>query len=62
MYVDMLLPLAKAIPIMLERITAYYQTLKTWIDHNVKCYHNFNLLPHTLPLISPQCNEFWGYL
>ena len=29
MYVDILFPLTKAIPIMFERVTTHYQTLKT---------------------------------
>ena len=37
MYVDILFPLTKAIPIMY--VTTYYQTLKTWIGHNATRYH-----------------------
>ena len=45
MCVDIVFPLTKAIPIMFQRVTTYYQTLKTWIGHN------FNTLPHSLPYI-----------
>ena len=38
MHVDILFALIKAIPIMLERVTIYYQTLKTWIGHNATHY------------------------
>ena len=34
MYVDILFPLSKAIPIMFERVITHYQTLHTWIGHN----------------------------
>ena len=37
MYVDILFPLTKAIPIMFERVTTYYQTLQIWIGHNAMC-------------------------
>ena len=60
MYVDILFPLTKAIPIMFERVTKHYKTLQTWIGHNAMVYHNFNTLPHalphTLPYISSQFN------
>ena len=49
MYVDILFPLTKAIPIMYERVTTYYQTLKTWIGHNATRYHKINALPQALP-------------
>ena len=39
MYVDILFPLTKAIPIKFECATTYYQTLKTWIGHNATRYH-----------------------
>ena len=39
MHVDILFALIKAIPIMLERVTIYYQTLKTWIGHIATHYH-----------------------
>ena len=48
MYVDILFPLTKAIPVKFECVTTDYQTLKTWIGHNATRYHNFNVLPHTL--------------
>ena len=49
-YVDILFPRIKAIPVMFERVTTHYQTLQTWIDHNAT--HYFNALRHALPLIS----------
>ena len=49
MYVDILFPLTKAIPVMIERVTTHYQTLQTWLGHNATCYHNFKALPHALP-------------
>ena len=49
MYVDILFPLTKAIPVMLEHVTKHYQTLQTWRGHNAMRYHNFNALPHALP-------------
>ena len=54
MYVDILFPLTKAIPIMFERVTAHYQTLQTWIGHNAARYHNLNALLHALPYIFSQ--------
>ena len=33
MYVDILSPLTKVIPIMFERVTTHYQTLQTWRGH-----------------------------
>ena len=56
MYVDIIFPLTKAIPIMFECVTTYYQTLKTWIGHSARCYHKFNALPHALPYIFSQFN------
>ena len=47
-HVDILFHLTKVIPIMFERVTTYYQTLKTWIGHNATRYHTFNALPHAL--------------
>ena len=52
MYVDILFPLTKAIPIMFERVTTHYQTLQTWIGHNATHNHNFNTLPQALPYIT----------
>ena len=52
MYVDILFPLTKAVPIMFGRVTTHYQTLRKWIDHSSMRYHNFNMLPHALPYIS----------
>ena len=44
MYVDILFPLSKAIPIMFERVITHYQTLHTWIGHNaVTHYRTFSL-------------------
>ena len=51
MYVDILLPLTKAIPITFERVTIHYQTLQRWIGHDATRYHNFNALPDVLPYI-----------
>ena len=48
MCVDIVFPLTKVIPIMFQRVTTYYQTLKTWIGHN------FNALPDSLPYIFSQ--------
>ena len=56
MYIDILFPLTKAIPIKFECVTTYYQTLKTWIGHNATRYHTFNALPHALPYIFCQFN------
>ena len=53
MYVDILFPLTKAIPIMFERVTAHYQTLWIWIGHNAMRYYNFNALPYALPHALP---------
>ena len=49
MYVDILFPLSKAIPIKFECVTRDYQTLKSWIGHNATRYHRLNALPHALP-------------
>ena len=53
MYVDILLPLTKAIPIMFEHVIPHYQTLSTWIAHNAMRYHNFNALLYALPYRLP---------
>ena len=53
MYVDILLPLVKAILIMFERVTTHYQTLQTWIGHDATRYHNLNALPQALPHVLP---------
>ena len=50
MYVDILLPLTKAILIMFEGITTHYQTLHTFIGYNVMRYHSLEVSPHALPL------------
>ena len=47
-YVDILFGLTKVIVIMFERVTTYYQTLKTWIGHNATRNHTFNALSHAL--------------
>ena len=47
-YVDILFPGTKVIPISFERVTTHYQTLHTWIGHNVVRYYNFSALPHAL--------------
>ena len=46
MYADIFLPSKKAIPIMFEHVTTHYQTLQTWIGHDVTRYHNFNTLSY----------------
>ena len=56
MYIDILFPLTKSIPIMFEHVTTLYQTSQTWIDHDVTRYYNFNALPHALQYISTQSN------
>ena len=61
LHVDILFPLTKVIPIMIERVTRYYQTLKTLIDYKVTRHHKFNVLPHALPYIFWKCNMVWGY-
>ena len=47
MYVDIIIPLTKVIPIKFEPVTIYYQTLQTLIGHNGtrhhKCYRAFSL-------------------
>ena len=53
MYVDVIFPLTKAIPIMFEHVTTHYQTLQTWTGHDATRYHNFNALPHALPHALP---------
>ena len=42
MYVDILFPLTKAIPIMFECVTKHYQTLQTW-NHYHTLYCTFSL-------------------
>ena len=61
MYVDILFPLTKSIPIMFERVTTHFQTLKIWIDHNAMHYHKFNALPDALPYIFSQFTMIWGF-
>ena len=56
MFVDILFPLTKAIPIMFERVTKHYQTPQTWTGYNATCYHNFNALPHALSYNFSQFN------
>ena len=34
----------------------------TWIGHNAKRYHNFNVLIHGLPYIFSKFSMVWGYL
>ena len=62
MFVDILFPPTKAIPIMFEHsfhsnkshsnyVWTHYKTLETWIVHNGTRYHNFNPLRHALPYI-----------
>ena len=60
MYVQIILPLTKAILIMFEHVTTHYQTLKPSIGHTAALYHKFNALPcalsYTLPYIFSQFN------
>ena len=49
MYADILFPLTKANPIIFERVTIHYQTLRIWIGHDAWCYHNLSALPYALP-------------
>ena len=56
MYIDILFPQTKSIPIMFEHVTTHYQTSQTWIDHDVTRYYNFNALPLALQYISTQSN------
>ena len=55
--VDILFPLVKVTPIMFERVTTSYHT---WIGHNARHYHNFNMLPHVLLYIFSQFIMFRG--
>ena len=43
-----------------ERVTTHYKTLQTWIGHNAMHYHNFNVLPHTIPYIVTQFSMVLG--
>ena len=56
MFVDILFPPTKDIPIMFECVTTHYKTLQTWIGHDETGYHNLNALPHALPYIFSQFN------
>ena len=56
MHVHIHFPQTKVIPIMFERVTTYYQTLKTWIGYNATRYHKFNTSPLALPHIFSQFN------
>ena len=56
MYVDILFPLTKAIPVMFERIIIHHQTLNTWIGHSAMCYHT-HYQTFSLSLV-----WLWGYL
>ena len=46
MCVGILFPPTKAITIMFECVTTYYQTLQTWIANNSTRYHNFTVYYH----------------
>ena len=50
----------------IERVTTHYQTIQTWIGHNVMRYHNFISLPYALPHallhIFSWSSMVWGYL
>ena len=39
LYVDILFPLTKAIPIMFERVITHYETLEKWIGHDATRDH-----------------------
>ena len=58
MYVDILFPLTKVIPIISEGVTTHYQTLQTWIGHNTTRFHNLNILP--LLYIFSHFSMVWG--
>ena len=55
------LDITKAIPILFEHVTTYYQTPETWIGHNATHYHNFNHLLHALPYIFSQLHMNRSY-
>ena len=46
----------------LHKDMATFQTLQTWIGHNVTRYHNLNKLPHALPCIFSEICLILGYL
>ena len=56
MYVNVVFPLTKAIPVMFEHVTTRFQTLETWIGHNTTHYHDFKVLPYSLRCIFSQFN------
>ena len=58
--VDIRFPLTKDISVTFEGVTTHYQTLQTWIGHNVTCYHNLNAPPDVLPYIFSQFSMVWG--
>ena len=60
MYVDILFPLTKAIPIKFERVSSHCHTLHTWMGHNAARHHNFNELPHALSYIFSQFSLVFG--
>ena len=62
MYVDILFSRTKTIPIMIERVITYNQTLQTWIGNHATRYHNFNVLPHALTYIFSRFSMVLGYL
>ena len=62
MYADIVFSLTKAIPIKFEPVTTHYETLKTWVGYNAKCYDNFSALPHALPYIFSQFSLVWDYV
>ena len=43
MYVDIIIPLTKVIPIKFEPVTIYYQTLQTLIGHNGTRNHSLRV-------------------
>ena len=53
----------KRVTITSTRYHMRYHTFSlslTWIDHNGRGYHNFNVLPQALPYIFSQFSVVWG--
>ena len=47
---------------MLLKDMANFQTLQTWLGHNVTCYHNMNMLLHALLYIFCEICMILSYL
>ena len=58
MYVDILLSLTKAFPIIFECVTTHFQILQTWIGPDATCYHTYY---YTVPYIFSQFNMAVGH-